>query len=257
MGSLQENVTSGRIDSLALQANLSKYTRWQISWNFPPVQRVYPGKPRMFTSFHASILASMQLPKLIKPSPLPSPPLLQSLFLETPGAWVVVLLCVIIAAVLITRPRRELKITGIFALLVATTVGCLQHFIVTQREDIIARSRAATIAVAKADIPALGQLLAPEFQAKYPQYPQGLTRDRVITRATELFAANPAEVSFGEICAVVDNQRFARAQVLVTGQHSLASGFPVTMWWTLSFEKTSNGWQLTGAEMTSSNIPNF
>lgn len=207
--------------------------------------------------FHSSILASMQLPKLVEPPLLPSPPLLHSLFLETPGAWVVVLLFIIVAAVLITRPKRALKYTGIFALALAITVACLQHFIVTDHEEILARSRAAVLAVAKADIPALGKLLAPEFQAKYPQYPQGLTRDRVITRATDLFATNPAEVSFGEIRAVVDNQRFARAQVLITGQHSEASGFPVTMWWTLSFEKTSNGWQLTSAEMTSSNIPNF
>lgn len=212
----------------------------------------------MLTSLHSAFLASsMELPKLVEPPLLPSPPLHQSLFLETPGSWVVALLCVIIAAVLIARPERALKYTGIVSLALAITVACLQHFIVTDHEDILARSRAAVLAVAKADIPALGKLLAPEFQAKYPQYPQGLTRDLVIARATDLFASNPAEVSFGEVRAAVDNQRFARAQVLVTGQHSLASGFPVTMWWTLSFEKTPNGWQLSSAEMTSSNIPNF
>ncbi len=203
----------------------------------------------MVSPHQAATLASTFQLQRVDPTPLPSPPLLHSLFLETPGAWVVVLLCIIIAAVLITRPKRVLRYTGIGALVMAIAVACLQHFIVTEHEEIILRSRAAVSAVARADSEVLSKLLAPNFKAVYYSAPQGKGRDETIEEARKFFGDSPASASIGDVQVHVVNNRFARGQILITASGSQTSGYSVTGWWTLSWENTINGWQITGAEM--------
>ena len=211
----------------------------------------------MLNSIHFAIAASaILLPTLVAPPPLPSPPLHQSLFLETPGSWVVVLLAITIAAVLITRHRRSLKYTGIAACVLAITVAALQYSIVTDREEILIRTRAAVLAVARADGAALAKLLAPNFKASYYNQPAGIARDETIAESKKYFADNPVDVNFGEVQAAVENDRFGRAQVQITASGTQTSGYPFTSWWSLAWEKTSNGWQISRAEMTQpTNLP--
>jgi hypothetical protein len=183
------------------------------------------------------------------PPAFPSSPLLQTLLLESPGGWFTAVALAILGIVLLIKFRRiAIRIAGGVCLLLAGAVTATHMLVVTDHEEVMARTRQVAQAAAAANTAELHRLLAPTFQGKYFAAPSGIDREETIRRCQNFFAVSPVELRVSDVDVVIDNERFARSQVLVSGRGDLTGGYPALSWWVLVWEHTSEGWQVTAAE---------
>lgn len=192
-------------------------------------------------------------------APLPSPPLVDRLFLESPLPVVAALVlgAVTAFAVLNRRgmPGRGVAIAGVLAL-AAGAVMVLAMLVQTPREQLTAATRDLVDAVATVDTPALERLLADDFRfhnrlsiAALAVPAAGLDKPSLIALVEQEMDGPFAVKEHGvlQTQAVMDGPAVGRTQVRVrVVPESL--GYPNASWWRIDWRRGPQGWRVIGVE---------
>lgn len=179
------------------------------------------------------------------PEPLPSGPLGPRLIFETPWSFVVaaVLLAVAIglgraAALRPVGRRAPARAAALVFVALALGVVIAQAVVRTPREQLALRTRELVDAVAAGDAERLRPMLAADCTASYLRSQSGIGKELILAQVVEAFGSGePAEARVGVLQTIADNDSFGRAQLRVTVNHDLTSGYPLGSWWMVRWQR--------------------
>lgn len=194
-----------------------------------------------------------QIPGLAHPPPpLPAPPLLDRMLLESPFVLAACLAAAALAAVyVLARRGRPRAAAGLGAGLgaAAAAVVILAGAVQTRRETVAAATIALVDAVARVDEPAMRRLLAPDARlfvgAGLPEVPApatGLDREQIITQVRAVLRGPYPIRSHraAEVAAEVTGPNAARSQLRV---RVVPEGwnYANNSWWRLQWRLDEDG----------------
>ncbi len=143
-----------------------------------------PGRPALALAF---CLPSAPALAILTPPPslpsLPRPPIVSHLLLESPLPLAVALVAAGAIAAIALHRRARTKHAGIVSgacLLIAGALLALASLVETPRERVVERTRLLVDAVARADLRALDDLLAPDCLVTFDRAPNGWEKPETI-----------------------------------------------------------------------------
>jgi hypothetical protein len=189
---------------------------------------------------------------------LPSPPILERLFLEQPLAPAAFLVLAALAAALILNSRGKLSrglLVGSLLLALGLGVYILGSIVTTERERMARATRELVDAVATVDIPAADRLLAPDVRLFSRFRAPGLSAPNQGMDKTGILAAVPAalgqyplkEHAVQQVQAQSTGRGVGTTQVQVRVVPE-ATAFPHTSWWRISWRRDDDVWRATAIE---------
>jgi len=194
------------------------------------------------------------LPSLILAvAPLPDPPLLQRVALESPLLPALGLLAVGVLAALLLARRAQGKVGGLIGLacvLAAAALLVSGSLVTTEREVVLSRTRTFVDAVAAADDRKADELIADSLNVKIAgTTAASLDRDAllgVIRSFDRSLTLSSYSVPTSQ--ASIDGGGFARSQIEVRVTPERTE-FPTTSWWLLNWRRSPDGvWRINGLE---------
>lgn len=193
------------------------------------------------------------------PTPLPGPSPLVHFTVEKPLLLTVLLAgaAVVLWFYLNNRAKaRAARLTAGVLLLLAVGVHTAAHFITTNRERVLALTKALVGDTAMARIDGVDGHLTDDARLYSPATPDGMPKDMVLNRVRAMLGpAGAARVSdYAVLEAQVDaDATLAKVQVKV---RVTPEGFgPTLSWWRLDAVPTPQGWKVSGIKYLSSNFP--
>lgn len=206
---------------------------------------------------HALASAATGLPASIGGNvpPLPKPPALESLLLESPTLLIVALAAVALAAFFGFRAQgqssRGSLIAGI-ALVLAGALFLLSRMVTTPREKMATQTRELVRAAAEVDIPALNELMVPDARLITGRFRviagmDGASREQIIAGVEERIGGRYRvdEWAVLKLQATQDGPAVGRTQTQVRVN---AGGLNFS-WWKIDWRLQEDGqWRVVGIE---------
>lgn len=191
------------------------------------------------------------IPNFPAPTPLPESPWLVGLFLEHSG-WPAAFLALLGLCVFLVLNHRgdpkAYRVLGL-ALLFAGAVWGLGRLIETTHEKLVVRTRSLVAGVAKADITAIGDILAPSAQLVGRLQGSPLEREQLIDRVRLAMAAQYSLAGWAVLEVQAHESAPGRAQTMCLVRAEPTNGGINFSWWLIDWQRSSDGvWRATRIE---------
>jgi len=194
------------------------------------------------------------------PAALPSPPMVEHLFLEQPGYVMAVLMvgAIVVSLVLNARgqTRRGMMIAA-GAVALAMGVFGVSRAVETDRERVTKNTVDLVHATATGNSGRVGELI---FESvRLLNVAEGeMDRALLLTRVREYFGTGGKwaiqEHAILDVASAKVGPNTAVAQVKVRATPA-GSGFPVLSWWKINWQKEGGAWRVVSIEGLSANVP--
>ncbi len=207
-----------------------------------------------FAPLLAAVLA--QLPTRPAPPPIPDPPWLEHALLESPWTVAIALfVCGLAAGYTLFKGGRS-RLAWAAALvpcLLSAGVLSLAAAITTDRELAQARAEALIRAVARADAPAVSELLSPRLTVRLVGVLTSWSKDDVVERVQRdmagRYALHNRAATIRSARASGPDGGVIRTQCRVIVEPE-ATRFPTGSWWLLTWRQDSSGqWRVSELEL--------